>query len=118
MSSASSTAGSHSGDASAIRSCHHRSRPTCIGTSWPVRLTTTTFSTVVVPLSASSVLSLRGTMLPRRQAPSDVMTIVPAQSLMRSDRLSELKPPKTTLCGAPMRAHASMAIGSSGIIPR
>ena len=28
------------------------------------------------------------------------------------------KAPKTTECGAPMRAHASIAIGSSGIIGR
>ena len=35
---------------------------------------------------------------------------------MRSRRDSALKPPKTTLCTAPMRVQASMAIGSSGII--
>ena len=37
---------------------------------------------------------------------------------MRSLTDSALKPPKTTLCGAPMRAHASMATTTSGIIGR
>ena len=35
---------------------------------------------------------------------------------MRSRTASALKPPKTTECAAPMRAQASIAIGSSGII--
>ena len=35
-------------------------------------------------------------------------------SLSRSDSASEEKPPNTTVCGAPRRAHASMATGSSG----
>jgi hypothetical protein len=35
---------------------------------------------------------------------------------MRPDRASAEKPPKTTVNGAPMRAHASIAAGSSGII--
>ena len=38
-------------------------------------------------------------------------------SLSRSESESALKPPKTTVCGAPRRAHASIATGSSGIIP-
>ena len=33
-----------------------------------------------------------------------------------ADSASAEKPPKTTVCGAPMRAQASMAIGSSGIM--
>ena len=37
-------------------------------------------------------------------------------SWMRSRSASGAKPPKTTLCGAPMRAQASIAIGSSGTI--
>ena len=39
-------------------------------------------------------------------------------SLMRSRSDSALKPPKTTLCTAPMRAQASIAIASSGISGR
>ena len=38
-------------------------------------------------------------------------------SLSRSESESAEKPPKTTVCGAPSRAQASIAIGSSGIIP-
>jgi hypothetical protein len=44
------------------------------------------------------------------------MTTVALQSLIRSRSDSGANPPKTTLCGAPMRAQASIAIGSSGII--
>ena len=40
------------------------------------------------------------------------------ESLMRSRSDSELKPPKTTLWMAPMRAHASIAIASSGMSGR
>ena len=36
---------------------------------------------------------------------------------MRSASDSDEKPPKTTTWGAPIRAHASMAIGSSGTMP-
>ena len=35
----------------------------------------------------------------------------------RSASESAEKPPKTTTCGAPIRAHASIATGSSGTIP-
>ena len=42
----------------------------------------------------------------------------PAASLMRSRSDSALNPPKTTLWTAPMRAHASIAIASSGISGR
>jgi hypothetical protein len=38
-------------------------------------------------------------------------------SFMRSDNDSAEKPPNTTVCGAPSRAHASIAIGSSGTMP-
>ena len=39
-------------------------------------------------------------------------------SLMRSRSDSALKPAKTTLCTAPMRAQASRVMGSSGVIGR
>jgi hypothetical protein len=37
-------------------------------------------------------------------------------SFMRSRSASELNPPKTTLCVAPMRVQASMVTAASGII--
>ena len=39
-------------------------------------------------------------------------------SSMRDARASAEKPPNTTECGAPMRAHASIAMAASGIIGR
>src|ERR1039458_9338523 len=39
-----------------------------------------------------------------------------AASSIRSRRASAEKPPNTTECAAPIRAHASIATGSSGII--
>ena len=53
---------------------------------------------------------------PRRNPPSAVMTTLHSASLIRSTSESGLKPPNTTECGAPMRAQASMATGSSGTI--
>ena len=67
--------------------------------------------------TAVSAVSFSGTMLPRRQAPSPVMSTLAPASWMRSRSESEEKPPNTTECAAPMRAHASSAIGSSGTMP-
>ena len=66
--------------------------------------------------TASSAAGLRPTALPRRQPPSAVMTTLACASLMRPASASAEKPPNTTVCGAPIRAQASIAIGSSGII--
>ena len=44
------------------------------------------------------------------------MTAVQSQSLMRPLNASAEKPPNTTVWGAPMRAHASIATTVSGII--
>ena len=68
--------------------------------------------------SASSTLVLSATILPRRHPPSAVMHMTAPQSLMRSRSASAEKPPKTTVCVAPMRVHASIAIAASGIIGR
>ena len=68
--------------------------------------------------TASSALSLSGTTEPRRQAPSAVMSTFASASMIRSRSDSALNPPNTTECAAPMRAHASIAIGSSGTMPR
>ena len=45
------------------------------------------------------------------------MTAVACESWMRSTSAFEENPPNTTVCGAPMRAQASMATGNSGVIP-
>ena len=66
--------------------------------------------------SASSTAGLSGAGLPRRQPPSAVMTSLACELTIRPLSASAEKPPKTTVCGAPIRAQASIAIGSSGII--
>ena len=66
--------------------------------------------------SASSTAGLSGTTAPRRKPPSAVMTALAPQSLMRSLSASAEKPPNTTLCGAPIRVHASIAMAASGIM--
>ena len=71
---------------------------------------------LVVCSTASSAADLRSTGRPRRQPPSAVMSSRACASLMRLASASAEKPPKTTVCGAPMRAQASMAMGSSGIM--
>ena len=38
-------------------------------------------------------------------------------SFIRPDKESALNPPNTTVNGAPIRASASMAMGSCGIMP-
>ena len=38
-------------------------------------------------------------------------------SFIRPESESAEKPPKTTVCGAPSRVHASIATGSSGTMP-
>jgi hypothetical protein len=82
----------------------------------PVRSTTTTFSIDGVSWSASSALAFKVVTLPPRGPPSAVTRTFASQSLMRSRNESAEKAPKTTECGAPMRAQASIAIGSSGIM--
>ena len=64
---------------------------------------------------ASSAMSLSGTILPRSQPPSAVISTRLWASSMRSASASTLKPPYTTLCGAPILAQASMAITCSGM---
>ena len=118
MSSASMDSGLHHTGASAMRRCHQWSRPSLTSIAVCVRMTSTTFSIVGVSSSASSAIFLSGTTFPRRQPPSAVIRSFAPWSLMRSRRASAEKPPKTTEWIAPMRAQASIAIGSSGTIPR
>ena len=67
---------------------------------------------------ASSAVRFNGTVEPRRQASSWVTSTVQPMSLMRPESESAEKPPKTTVCAAPRRVHASIAIASSGTMPR
>ena len=83
----------------------------------PVLRTTTVPLMPGVSSSASSMIFFNATVVPRRHASSCVITNSQPMSLMRADSESAEKPPKTTVCGAPSRVHASIAIGSSGIIP-
>ena len=97
-------------------SCHQWSRR---GTMWapsPNRSTTMRCSIVGADATASSAWCLSPTFLPRRQPPSAVIRTFAPQSLMRPLSASAENPPNTTVCGAPIRAQASIAIGSSGII--
>jgi hypothetical protein len=66
---------------------------------------------------ASSAVFFSGTRLPRRQPSLCVIRISHSMSFMRPESESALKPPKTTVWGAPSRAHASIATGSSGTMP-
>ena len=70
------------------------------------------------PRRAASTAGLSGAVLPRRNRPSAVMTTLASASAMRVRSASAENPPKTTECGAPMRAQASIAATASGIIGR
>ena len=67
--------------------------------------------------SASSAFSFSGTGEPFRHASSCVISTSQPMSFKRPDNDSAEKPPNTTVCGAPSRAQASIAIGSSGTMP-
>ena len=67
--------------------------------------------------SASSAVRLSGTVVPRRHASSCVISTSHPMSCRRPPSESAEKPPKTTVCGAPRRAHASIATAVSGTMP-
>ncbi len=83
----------------------------------PVRLTTTTFLMLGHSATALSALVFMAMsfFLPR-SAVSCVIRILHSESWMRSRSESSLNAPNTTEWIAPMRAQASMATGSWGII--
>ena len=56
--------------------------------------------------------------LPLRRAPSAVISAFASETSSRSRTEPGAKPPKITLCGAPIRAQASIATTTSGIIGR
>ena len=66
----------------------------------------------------SSTCCLIGAVLPLRRAPSTVISVLASENSMRSLTESAENPPKTTLCGAPIRAQASIETTTSGIIGR
>jgi hypothetical protein len=68
-------------------------------------------------VQARSAFAFNGTFAPLRQPSSWVISTRADVSRMRSASESEEKPPKTTTWGAPIRAQASIATGSSGTMP-
>ncbi len=114
--------GSHGHDAGSsglpsTASFQKTSRPSFIATSASVRRRTTQVSIPGALPIASSAISFSGTFEPRRHASSWVTSTVQPMSLLRSESESAENPPKTTVCGAPSRVHASIAIASSGTMP-
>ena len=81
-------------------------------------MTTTTVSIEGRSPRNSSTAGLTGAVLPLRRAESTVISALASENSIRSFTLSGEKPPKTTLWGAPIRAQASMATATSGIIGR
>jgi hypothetical protein len=88
-----------------------------MGTSAPVRRSTTMCSTVGASSTAASAVTFSGTRPPLRQASSWVTSSFAPVDSSRSPSASAENPPNTTTCGAPIRAHASMATASSGTMP-
>jgi hypothetical protein len=76
----------------------------------------TCFSEGIPFAIASSTFAFSGTFVPRRRPWSAVTIATHSESLTRSTIESGEKPPKITECAAPIRAHASIATGSSTII--
>lgn len=105
--SASNATGSCVSGAVSTTSCHHTSRPSVHGTSWPVRRTTSTCSRCGTSAAALSAADLTSTALPRRHCPSLVTSSFAPVSSIRNRTASAEKPPNTRECTAPIRAHAS-----------
>ena len=80
--------------------------------------TTITVSIEGTSSRKASTSGLMSATLPLRRAESTVISAFASENSMRSFTESGEKPPKTTLCGAPMRAQASIATATSGIIGR
>ena len=82
-----------------------------------MRRTTRHFFTPGASSIASSAIFFSATVVPRRHASSCVMITSQPMSFTRPESESAEKPPNTTVCGAPSRVQASIAIGSSGTMP-
>ena len=96
-------------------SCHQMSR-SLQAVSCLVRATTNTFSTLCSPLRASSTAGFNAKGAPFLNPPSAVITNFASASWIRDKSASAENPPKTTECGAPIRAQANIAIAASGIM--
>uniref|UniRef100_A0A6J5ZM70 Unannotated protein n=1 Tax=freshwater metagenome TaxID=449393 RepID=A0A6J5ZM70_9ZZZZ len=114
----SNASGGQIGSAAASASSQITSRPSVISNGVPAWRTTKIVSSESMWSSAPSTSLLIGVVLPLRAAPSTVISAFACENSIRSRTESTLKPPKTTLCGAPMRAQASIATTTSGIIGR
>ena len=68
-------------------------------------------------MATSALVLLAVFFLPRQPLSAQMSTLAPQLS-MRALRASAEKPPKTIMWMAPMRAQASMTMGSSPIIGR
>ena len=83
----------------------------------PVLRTTITVSIEGTSPRNLSTAGLMSAALPLRRAWSTVISAFASENSIRSFTESG-EPPNTTLCGAPMRAQASIATATSGIIGR
>ena len=84
----------------------------------PVCFTTMQALTEGLSAMAASAAVLSGVGRPPRRPVSAVIMTVASALTARSRSASAEKPPNTTQWMAPMRAQASMATGSSGIMGR
>ena len=84
----------------------------------PVWRTTTMCSSDGRSPNAASTAAFTGAVLPLRRAPSTVISTLACETSILSLTASGAKPPNTTLWGAPIRAQASIATMTSGIIGR
>jgi hypothetical protein len=82
----------------------------------PVWRTTTMCSSDSRPPITTSTAALTGAVFPLRRAPSTVISTFAFETSIRSFTASGANPPNTTLCGAPIRAQASIETTTSGII--
>ena len=73
---------------------------------------------MVARVARSLTATLTGAVFPFRRAPSAVISAFADDTSSRSRTADGENPPKTTLCGAPILAQASIATTTSGIIGR
>jgi hypothetical protein len=99
-------------------SCHHRSRPGCIGTSCAVCRSTITFSMLAAPVGQRLVgggLELHHLAAPMAAIGGDDEARAGILDPVAQAQFAE-KPPNTTEWMAPMRAQACIAMMASGTI--
>jgi len=89
-----------------------------MGHGVPVERTTTTVCRPVSSPMVPSTAALTPIVRPLRREPSAVISALAPDTASRSATAFGANPPNTTVCGAPIRAQASMATTTSGIIGR